>query len=159
MRFITRLFSQNTVALLCLSVQHIYYTLSTVLLLSSVNSFIWSPSHFFFLHQSPSHIKPDLQLALLFISVLNSIMEVMPDSLTLIFINMVDVTEMLRIIDFTMTRRKVICLKFLHAKPGYCCGGAGPEVWVVPVFKKLLRSTDNNYPLTFFSGSLSSFLF
>lgn len=55
-------------------------------------------------------------------------MEVEPDSLTLIFINMVYVTEMLRIIDLTVTRWKVMRLKCHHAESGYNCRGAGLEV-------------------------------
>lgn len=53
--------------------------------------------------------------------------EVESDSLTLIFINAVYVTEMLGIIDFTVTRRAVIRLKCHHAGSGYSCGGVENE--------------------------------
>lgn len=64
--------------------------------------------------------------------------EVESDSLTLIFINMVYVTEMLGIIDFTVTRSTVIRLKCHHAGSGYSCGGGESESagWVNSVPKK-----------------------
>lgn len=85
-------------------------------------------------------------------------MEVEPDGLTLIFRNMVYVTEMLRIIDLTVTRWKVIRLKCHHAESGYSCGGAGLEVsgYFCPFKSCFVHQITLSQSSI---GSLSSFLF
>lgn len=148
MGFCTRLLSQNTVALLCLCflVLHIDFALNSVLFLS--HNFMRPPPHFVSI--TADSISHQVRLAALSaLSICARFYDARQFDFD--FLNMVYVTEMLRIIDLTVTRWKVICLKCHHAESDYSCGGEGLEVCVISVFqRKLFHSSDNQYSLTLF---------
>lgn len=152
MGFIARLLSQNTAELLCLC----GYNPPTSTVHLAPTSFGHVISFSLHLLVSPSvltaaHMKPDLELSLsgFFIQAI-----VYDGGRTrqfdFDFVNVVYVTEMLRIINFTMTRWKVICLKCHHADLGYSCG-VERGLLVISVFpKKLIHSSDNQCTPTLF---------
>lgn len=123
MGFITRLLSQNTPALLslCFLELHIYCTLTTVLLWSP--NFIWSLSP---CSSITSWVYLTVRLSTLcaFFICVKFYDEGRARHFDFDFVNMVCVTEMLRIIDLTVTRWKVICLKCHLGDSGHRCRGA-----------------------------------
>lgn len=91
-------------------------------------------------------------------STVSSMTEVEPDSLTLISVSLVDVTEMLRIIDLTVTRWKVMSLKCHHAASGYSCSRPGGLGSFLSHLKKLLHQITDTSSLCFFGSLHPSFV-